>query len=336
MIFKTNKLIKTFHINKVILLVILFAAPFTSFSQQLPLYSQYMMNSFLLNPAVAGNDGLTSFSLTAREQWLGFENSPRTVAISGQSRILKSSQISRRRPVRRRPTLMSRDGNVGLGGYVFNDRNGVIDRTGIQGTYSYHIWMNQNQLSFGVSLTAFQLKLDERNSVLHNENDPLLNGSKNTLFVPDANMGVYFSNPNYYVGLSSAQLLQSALKFGSDGYKDFKMLRHYYLMAGYGFFLDNGLTIEPSVMVQATFESQVQADVNMRMYYRDDYWGGISYRTSGALIMMGGVKVDRYYFGYAFDYSLSSIRKHSFGSHEIMASVKFGDSARRYRWLNRY
>jgi type IX secretion system PorP/SprF family membrane protein len=295
-----------------------------------------MMNSFLINPAVAGNDGLSSISLTAREQWLGFENSPRTVAVSGQTRLLKTSPMNRRRPMAKRSPLFSRNGNVGLGGYVYNDRNGIIDRTGFQGSYSYHIWMNQNQLSFGVSLTAFQLRLDERNSVLHNDNDPLLNGSKNSLFVPDVNIGAYFTNPNYYIGFSSAQLLQSALKFGSDGYKDFRMLRHYYLMSGYGIFMENGFTIEPSIMVQATFESSVQADFNARLYYRDDYWGGVSYRTSGAIIMMGGVKVDRFYFGYAFDYSLSSIRKHSFGSHEIMASVKFGDTARRFRWLNRY
>lgn len=156
-------------------------------SQQLPLYSQYMMNSFLLNPAVAGNDGLTSFNLTAREQWLGFENAPRTVAISGQSRLLRSSPISRGRNVRNRPTLMSRSGNVGVGGYIFNDRNGIIDRTGIQGTYAYHIWMDQNQLSFGVSATGYQLKLDDRNAVLHNNDDPLLNNSNGALFVPDIN-----------------------------------------------------------------------------------------------------------------------------------------------------
>ena len=323
--------------KRIIITVILVTAGiFAVKSQQLPLYSQYMMNGFLLNPAIGGVDGLTSFNLTAREQWLGFENAPRTIAVSGQTRLLRNSPIRRGRSVRHRPTQMSRSGNVGLGGYVFNDRNGIIDRTGIQGTYSYHIPMDRNQLSFGVSLTAFQLKLDDRNMVLNSVDDPLLNNSRKALFVPDINMGVYYSNPSYYVGFSTAQLLQSALKFGSDGYQDFKMLRHYYLMGGYGFFLPNGVTIEPSLLIQATMESQVQVDINTRVYYRDDYWGGISYRTSGALVMMGGVKVDRFYFGYAFDYSMSSIRKHSFGSHEFMASIKFGDTARRYRWLNRY
>jgi type IX secretion system PorP/SprF family membrane protein len=328
---KLKKLNKVFYLKNLILLAVLLTVSFTSNSQQLPLFSQYMMNSFLLNPAVAGNDGLSSINLTAREQWLGFENSPRTVAITGQARLLRNTpgRGSRR-------SLFSRSGNVGLGGYVFNDRNGLIDRTGLQGTYAYHIHMHQSQLSFGISATAFQLKLDQRKILLNNDNDPLLNSSKKALFVPDINLGIYYNNPNYFIGVSTAQLLQSTLKFGNDGFKDYKMLRHYYLMTGYGFFFDNGFTVEPSVLVQTTMDSHVQVDLNTRVYYRDEYWGGISYRTSGALVMMGGVKVDKFYFGYAFDYTLSSIRKHSYGSHEFMASVKFGDTARRYRWLNRY
>jgi type IX secretion system PorP/SprF family membrane protein len=323
-------------LKEILIVILILLLPAVARGQQLPLYSQYMMNSFLLNPAVAGTDGLTSLNLTAREQWLGFENAPRTVAVSAQSRLLKSSPISRGHSLRNRPTRMSRSGNVGLGGYIFNDRNGIIDRTGFQGSYSYHIWMNRNQLSFGISLTAFQLRLDERNSLIRDDNDQLLNGRRNSLFVPDVNMGVYFSNPNFYIGFSSSQLLESALKFGNDGYRDFKMLRHYYFTGGYGLFLDDGFIIEPSIMVQSTLQGKFQADFNTRFYFRDDYWGGASYRTSGALIVMGGVKVDRYYFGYAFDYSLNSIRRHSFGSHEFMVSVKFGDTARRYRWLNRY
>jgi hypothetical protein len=36
-------------------------------AQQVPLYSQYMLNGFLINPAVAGSEGYTAVNLTARE-----------------------------------------------------------------------------------------------------------------------------------------------------------------------------------------------------------------------------------------------------------------------------
>jgi len=73
--------------KKVSIVAILFLI-FTSGikAQQLPLYSQYMFNKFLINPAVAGSDGYTSFNLTAREQWIGIDNSPKTHSLSYQTR----------------------------------------------------------------------------------------------------------------------------------------------------------------------------------------------------------------------------------------------------------
>jgi len=49
-----------------------------------------------------------------------------------------------------------------------------------------------------------------------------------------------------------------------------------------------------------------------------------------------GLKYDKFYFAYAFDFALTDIRKISWGTHEITLAVKFGESARRYRWVNAY
>ena len=64
-----------------------------SFAQQLPLYSQYLYNKFLINPAVAGSDGYTSINLTAREQWVGISRAPQTYSLSIQTRFLKRAHI---------------------------------------------------------------------------------------------------------------------------------------------------------------------------------------------------------------------------------------------------
>ena len=47
-----------------------------------------MMNSYLLNPAVAGHEGYTSLNLTVREQWIGLKDAPSTYAFSAQTRLL--------------------------------------------------------------------------------------------------------------------------------------------------------------------------------------------------------------------------------------------------------
>jgi type IX secretion system PorP/SprF family membrane protein len=107
-----------------------------TFGQQLPLFSQYLYNKFLLNPAVAGSDGYTSVSLTAREQWVGYLGAPRTFSFSWQTRMLKKSFILKQTRIKRQVYRPKSDGKVGFGGYVFSDRNGLIQRTGIQVAYA--------------------------------------------------------------------------------------------------------------------------------------------------------------------------------------------------------
>ena len=312
-------------------------------SQQIPLYSQYMMNRYLLNPAYAGSEGYTSYNLTARQQWLGFGNAktPSTQAISAQTRVLETSFLSKipffgQGRTRRRPS-----GRVGLGGYIFNDRNGVMNRTGIQGTYAYHISMDEAQLSFGVSGTVYQFKIDDDNLILPDDDlgipDPLIDGRRNTLFVPDATAGIYYMNRNFYVGASGMNLFQSVLKFGSDqSYSNYQLMRHYYFMTGYRYELDGDFALEPSLLLKSTERMNLQADINVKAYYQDDYWMGFSYRTGSALISMVGVKIGNLYFGYAYDYSLREIQNLTYGSHEIMLGVRFGDGKKNYRWLRRF
>jgi type IX secretion system PorP/SprF family membrane protein len=302
-------------------------------SQQMPMYSQYMMNRFLLNPAVAGYDGLTTLNLTAREQWMGLPYSPRTVALSADTRLIKPPAGL---PGRRRTIDLFRPGNVGLGAYVYNDRSGLIDRTGMQVSYAYHIWMQEHQLSFGFSLTGFQMKIDERRIEFEEDYDPLMGRLNKALYVPDINSGIHLWGPSYFLGISSVQMLQSVLKFGNDGLQDFRMKREYYFMGGYSFGLENGVKVEPVVLVQTTFHASYQFDLGSKFYYGDQYWGGISYRSVGAVVIMAGFRFERFHMGYAYDHSLNSMSHQNHGSHELMINLRFGDSERRYRWLERY
>ena len=318
-------------------------------AQQLPIYSQYMLNSFLLNPAVAGHEGYTAINVTGREQWLGLKDAPSTYALSAQTRLLKNSFISRGSSIKRRRRVMSRSGRVGMGLYIFSDWNGAFNRTGIQYTYSYHIPFRRSLLSFGASLTGYQFRIDDEKIRLYTEDQFYYDMAKSAL-IPDANFGVYYSDKNLYAGLSALQLFENTLKLTDKGGADFKMIRHYFAMFGYRFLVSDMVYLEPSFLMKTTESFVSQLDVNAKLYVREDYWAGLSYRTGGSyslseeslrgggasFIVMGGARFDKFYFGYAFDYNLSAISKYSIGSHELMLGVRFGDNARRYRWLNRY
>lgn len=307
-----------------------------AFSQQVPLYSQYMLNGFLLNPAIAGAEGFTAVNLTAREQWIGFKDAPGTYALSFQTRMLKNSYISKSSSVKKRQRYSSRSGKVGLGGYVFNDRNGAVERTGLKISYAYHMFFSQSQLSMGLAVSAYQFRLNDDKIILENPDDDFWNNAHGTTFIPDADAGVYYDARNWYVGLSVDQLFESVIKLGNTGYDQYKMERNYYLLGGYDFEINEKIILTPSTLVKFAESGAFQADLSGKIYYNQTYWGGLTYRTGNALIVMAGLSIDRLIFGYAFDISMSSIMKHSFGTHEFIFAAKFGDNARRYRWLNRY
>lgn len=335
--YSANKLHWSGYLVLIKLWIILLPASFhlNLSAQQVPLFSQYMMNGFLLNPAVAGSEGYTAVNLISRQQWLGLKNAPSTHALSAQTRIMKDTYISRSASVKRRQRLSSRSGKVGLGGYIFTDRNGPVLRNGLQLSYAYHIRMQQQQLSFGLSGIFYQFSLD-KDKIRFEEEDLFFEHANKTIFIPDANTGIYFSGPDFFAGFSASQLLESGIRFGDKGYAEYKMKRYYYLTAGYDFAINEYLTLAPSFLLKTNDNFLWQTDISTKLIFNDEYWGGISYRTGRSLIFMGGIKIDKYVFGYSFDYTLSSIMKHSYGSHEFIAALLLGDNTRKYRWLNRY
>ncbi len=307
------------------------------FSQQLPVYSQYSSNKFLLNPASAGSDGYTSINLIAREQWVGFSESPKTHAITIESRILKNSFISKNASIKRKRRLSSRSGRVGWGGHIFNDKNGKFSRTGVEGTYSYHLDISDYRLSFGLSLMFFQCKLRTSELVFSdNETDKLANGKNQSLVIPDASFGTYLTSRDFYAGISIMQIMQSAIKFSNESESEYKLKRQYNILAGYKYIINDEFDIEPSFLLKFTQISRPQLDLNIKVSYMNDISGGLSFRTGSSLIIFTGVTLNRYYFGYAFDYNFNSLMNHTFGSHEIILAVKLGDNARRYKWLDVY
>jgi len=321
---------------------ILFLLILTSYgeltAQQLPIFSQYLLNGFVVNPALAGHDGYTSFNTTARQQWLGFKEAPQTYSASWQSRLLQRSYKIINNPVRKsNMVLPSTKGRVGLGAYVINDVNAKVARTGISFTYAYHIIMNNQQLSFGLAAKAFQYRIYRESLSFGEAGDPVLNGDFNTVaYSPDADFGVLFQGFDYFVGVSVNNMLQTSVLIGANELPDFKTFRHYWIMGGYRFGLTDEIDLEPSTLLRTTENWNPLGDFTLKLYYSDLYWGGISYRTNKSLIAMVGIRVEGLYFGYSFDWGFSEISHFNYGSHEITLSVKLGSNARRYKWLNRY
>lgn len=321
--------------------------PWVASGQQLPMYTQYMNNPLVINPAVAGTEDYTSLRFTSRQQWVGIKGAPSTQVLSLHSRIGQANFYNRKGMINKE-TEFDDKGNIiqkkgfifsgkeAVGGVLYNDRNGPIGKTGIQLVYAYHLPLNSMRnrfnkapmVSFGLGLSFMQFTIDESQFELFDANDPIISGAKESFFIPDVNFGAYLYTNEYYAGFSATQLVQPRIRLEGSSSKDNKIVRHYFFVAGYKYETYNEFILEPSILVKATEYVPVQVEINGRMHINDINFG-LSYRTNNDIVLLFGMKVGRYYFGYSFDYSMANIIQYSSGSHEIVLGYNIGESIHR-------
>ncbi len=314
-------------------------------AQQLPLYSQYLYNKFLINPASAGADGFTSVNITAREQWIGYSGAPRTYSVSYQSRILKRGYRLKQNIFNKTVYKPKSPGKIGFGGYVFSDRNGRIMRTGFQMAYSYHTWIaDYTQLSLGLAFTGYHFMINTQNINFEDPAEPWLNNElRRGMFVPDTDFGLYILNPDFCFGFSANQMFGANVKIGEEAYNNYWMDRHYYMFGSYNFHTGVKTELQPSVLFKVSEQVRPQIDLGFTYNYNNDFWAGISYRTGSALIANIGmryftnrVKLTSMYMGYSFDFTLNKIQRATYGTHELTLAIKFGDVDKRFNWVDRF
>ncbi len=325
-------------VKRGVLIIIALLLAFRINAQDLPIYSQYLFNKYLINPAVAGSDGYTSINLTTRHQWTGYQGAPQTYSLSMQGRILKQKYLIRDNIFSTKIFKPHTEGKVGLGGTVYSDINGLVRRTGFSTSYAYHIWLRGGtQLSFGLAFTGYHYKIDQRQIQFEDPDEPWLNTDfRKGIFVPDFNFGAFLLNRKFAIGFSAQELMEGFIRAGSQAYRDLKIQRTYYLFGNYDFEPDNKTLIQPSLLIRMSEQLRPQADIGLTWSYDNRIWAGATFRTGSAIIANVGVRRDMLFFGYSFDFTLQKIQMSTYGSHEFIMAVRFGDTPRKYRWLDRY
>ena len=180
---------------------------FSEIKAQETLYSQYILNKFLINPAFAGAEGFTSINLSARKNWLYNKYAPATMSITGHTRILNKSRMGKSLSIKRKTRRRKPRGRVGVGGQIYSNKNGAISQTGLQATYSYHVPIRSSQLSFGISASSYQFSVNKNLVMedLEDANDPVINKLGNRI-LPDGTFGVFYTIYGYYIGYSVDKL----------------------------------------------------------------------------------------------------------------------------------
>ncbi len=151
---------KTISIQKTAISVLLLNAVLfnpEAAAQLNPVAATYYQNQYLANPAMAGIEKGIIADINCRQEWTSFPGSPLT-------QTMTTEYGSER---------------VGLGLNIYNDLSGLLKRTRVMGSYSYHLPLSGNgqRLNFGISLGFMSERLE--NSEIKGDADDMMVGRYN-------------------------------------------------------------------------------------------------------------------------------------------------------------
>lgn len=330
--------------KRILISILIVLGVFAANGQQVPLYSQYMNHPLIINPAFAGYKNYSPLRFSSRQQWVGIEGAPTTQVLSYHGRIGRANFYDNKGYLNNKNKFDDQgnistsrgaifSGKEALGAVVYNDHLGPINRAGVQFNYAYHTKLDKIRdrfnrspnLAFSAAFSLSQFVLDESKLILFDANDPIIDGSKESIFMPDINVGMLMYTDVYFVGLSALNLMQSKIRINGSNSDDNRMMRHYFAVAGYKYETQSDIFIQPTVLVKATEFAPIQVDITARVIAKN-LNAGISYRTNNDIVLLLGMKTGKYYFGYSFDYSFGNIIQYSSGSHEIVIGYNIGQS----------
>lgn len=337
--------------NNIIILLFLLS-PIITRAQQKPHYTQYLMNQYILNPAITGIENYTDVKLSHRHQWVGINDAPVTTYFSIHGPLGKSD-------LRTTATSFEVPGenprgkdywaeytpakpHHGIGMQIINDRTGPLNRFSAMGTYAYHVGIsNKTNLSAGLGAGISNISLNSGKLVFDVPVDPAVYGTGILNKVKlDINAGLYLYSSDYFVGLSVQQVVPQKVRFYDGAInttEDGKLIPHFFGTAGYRFLVTDDLNLTPSVMMKYINPLPVQFDLNAKLQYRDLLWVGAGYRVKDGFNGMVGVNIaNTMNIGYSYDYNTSEINNFSKGTHEILIGFlignKYGDTCPRNVW----
>lgn len=267
-------------------------------AQQLGRRTQFLTNTYLVNPAVAGTKPYTPIMASYRNQWTGFDQAPTTYTLSGHTSL---------------------PNKLGVGGVFFrDDAGGAITNTGMELTGTYKVDLNnEDAVSFGLSAVVGQYRFDNSALTVLDENDPAILGNVESETAFDANFGMMVYGKNYFFGASVPQLLQTKLNLEGFLPDDNQRVRHYMFMGSYLYYLNEDISIQPSALVKFTATSPVQFDFYVRTLYQDSFWASVSYRNNDAVCFGLGMEYGPFVFAYGYDITVSDARAFSPHTHEL-------------------
>lgn len=288
-------------IRSLFLLLLIMTLPGIVCAQQDPLYSQYINNPFVLNPAYAGLTNNLNTAVSYRQQWGGLEGSPKTFNANGHISLF--------------------DNKMGAGLMIVSDRIGATTVNEAYGSYSYRINVTSDKmLSFGLQLGMVNYQFDNSKVNPQDRSDPLYAGTVSETR-PSLGAGVILKNDKFFVGLSVPRMLKSTLS--AAGLQSTLYTQHFYLMGSYLFFITDRIRLKPSALLKLVSGAPGSVDLNASLIFRENYAAGLltrNFNTYG--VFLQALIKDTFRFGYVFEVPTGKSVGANFITHEITVGFR--------------
>lgn len=321
----------------------------SALAQQKPHYSQYMLNQYILNPALSGIESYADIKISHRHQWVGINDAPLTTYISAHMPLgMKQTNSYSSYGASANPRGSEYWANYeapaphhGVGVQIINDRTGPISYLSAYLTYAYHLNLNSTtNLAAGFGVGIKRIGLDVTKLTFGTPFDPSVAGSDViNRTKPDINAGLYLYSGNFFVGVSGHQLMPTTLDFSGDTVKtqSSSLVPHIFATAGYRILLGEDFNFTPSVMVKYLSNLPTQYDINAKIQYRDVAWAGAGFRLEDGYMAFAGLNISpSVSASYSYDFTTSRLNTYSRGTHEILIGFilknGLGDTCPRNVW----
>jgi type IX secretion system PorP/SprF family membrane protein len=291
-------------------------------AQQDAQFSQYVFNGLYINPAYAGYKEDLYLNSFFRSQWTGLEGAPTTFSIAADGTV--------------------KDGKVGLGIMLQHDQVGAQSNIAAYGNYSYRIQIGEHEhskLAFGLGAGFVQTGIDGSKLNPVQSNDTYIPTGYQSVLLPDARLGVYYSNDRFFIGASVDNLIAHYIHPNATSALLIPVPQpHEYFTTGALFNINYETKFKPSILIKDAPGAPTSLDINAFILMKERLWLGATYRTavdiynkpnlqkgmqkSSAMVAMAEFFVtETFRIGYSFDYSLNQLGSYGYGSHELSISI---------------
>ncbi len=287
------------NVTKYLKLILLIALPLISRAQQDPLYSQYLNNPVLLNSAYTGANDKLNVVAGYRLQWAGFDGSPTTFNFSAHTSLVQNK--------------------VGAGIVIVQDKIGDTKITEASSSYAYKIKLNNDRvLSFGLLAGLINYRNDAARLNPKDAGDPLFGLINETKF--NLGAGILLKSDRFMLGLSAPRLMPVTVN--PSGAQQVEVYNQtFYLMGAYQILLTESIRLKPSVLLRATANAPLSADINFNLNLEQNYTLGLFTRNFNVLGLLAQMDIKEYRIGYVFEVPTNASVGTRFTTHEISIAM---------------